>query len=338
MTKMLSYPNLSIHDILINPTSIIYNNQGIDTIRLTAVYTTVKNKIDEAGLNTTTPKRGKANKSYQKALDEVKRDTKTRYKADKFPPIVEVVQLPKAKGKGQKPLFMAIIRNTPELFDLSTKQKKAKDHFCMIVIAGLHQPTIKLETTAIKIISKFLKMKQTFKLHSLDIAIDTIDDKSIDYKYKESFEVDLMPYSKEGVIKPPNGATTLYINNIDHQSINKIAYYDKYLKQTKHHKQGGLNKNLKHWKRLEVTISSDKRIGFIDYIESMRFYDDIYLIDDIATKAGITHYEDDYLIYQLNSFIDNRVLNNRESRKQFNSVESLERFKQSDFRRYLLVI
>ena len=70
----------------------------------------------------------------------------------------------------------------------------------------------------------------------------------------------------------------------------------------------------------------------------MDFIDDVCEVHKVAALVGIKSYEEDYLTYQLNSLLDNRFMNNKESKKQFNSVESLERFKQSDFRRYLLAI
>ena len=40
------------------------------------------------------------------------------------------------------------------------------------------------------------------------------------------------------------------------------------------------------------------------------------------------------MIYQINSFLDNRVMNNTQSKKQFNSKDSLERFNKSEFKPY----
>ncbi len=189
-----------------------------------------------------------------------------------------------------------------------------------------------------KHISKVLKRK-AFKLYSLDIAIDTTDHQNINYKRKGAFRDNLLPYSKQGVISK---GSSLYINNTGHSSISRILYYDKYLKQTQHHKQGGLHNDLKAWKRLEVTLTFDvtkrENRGFIHYIESLEFINDLYDIEEVAGLAGIRSYENNYLLYQLNSLIDNRFMNNHESQKQFNSVESLERFRQSEFRRYLLPI
>ena len=338
MTKsmMIDYP--SIADILFNQTNIIHHNQGIDTTRQVAYYGTLKSMIEKIDLKATNVKRGSpVSGTVKRILKQVEEDDKIRYKADEFKPMVEVVKL--AKGR-EVSNYMIIIRNTPELFDIASYHKKAKDTFCMIIFTGLHQPSKKINSQAIKVMSKFLK-KRTFKLCSIDIVIDTNDSELINYGRKEPFREGLMPYSKDGVILPPKGATSLYINKIEHSSIDRILYYDKYQKQAKHHKQG-VDDDLKEWKRLEVTLSFDvlesHNKGFINYIEGLNFIDDLYEIDDVATKAGIKSYENDYLVYQLNSLLDNRFMNNRESKEQFNSVEALERFSNSDFRRYTLPI
>jgi hypothetical protein len=124
--------------------------------------------------------------------------------------------------------------------------------------------------------------------------------------------------------------------------MSKIIFYDKYTKQLEQQKKEIITDDLKGWKRLEITLTFDvtkhESKGFIDYIEGFNFLDDLYDVADVARLAGIKEYSNDYLTYQLNSLIDNRFMNNHESKEQFNSVESLERFKLSDFRRYLLPI
>ena len=52
--------------------------------------------------------------------------------------------------------------------------------------------------------------------------------------------------------------------------------------------------------------------------------------------AEVKNYDNDYLIYQLNSIKDNRFMNNGKSKEQFNSLESLNRFKNSDHRGFRL--
>jgi hypothetical protein len=264
---------------------------------------------------------------------EEQKETKKRLKSEAFKPSSEMVKLSKGKSLSN---YMIISRNTPLLFDHAEHHKKAKDTFCLITFAGLHQPSKKINSEAMKHISKVLKRK-AFKLYSLDIAIDTKDYRSVTYSRKGAFKDNLNPYSKGGVISK---GSSLYINEIDHESISRILYYDKYLKQTKHHKQGGINANLRNWKRLEITLTFDvtkrENKGFLHYIESINFIDDLYEFEAVAGLAGIRNYDNDFLIYQLNSLIDNRFMNNHESKEQFNSVEALERFKQSEFRRYLL--
>ena len=336
MTKIMNVVNPSIADILFSQSSIVHNQMGIDTIRLTPVYKTLIKVLDRMDLKAIqSPSNSPVSETIRKIKKDAKRDFKKRYKVEKFSPVVEVVKLTKGKSVSN---YMIIIRNTPLLFDLATHHKKAKDTFCMVVFTGLHQPTKKVESEAMKIISKFTKRK-TFKLHSLDVAIDTTDYKSINKKRIESFKQQLAPYSKHGVISE---GSSLYINNIGHKkSLTKILYYDKYLK-TQYHKQKGVSNDLRNWKRLEITLTFDVtdqgNKGFKSHIESMDFLNTLYDIDEVAQLAQIKNYDSDYFIYQVNSLLDNRFMNNHESREQFNSVESLERFKMSDFRRYTLAI
>jgi len=336
MTKRLKVNYPSIADILRTSHNYIApNNQGIDTIQQIVSYVAFKKMADKLGLTIEAmPNNKKLNK---KIADEIKADSKKRLTADKFTPIVERIKLPKVDPK-DKALYISIVRNTPTLFDVATHHKKAKDSFCLVTYAGLHQPTKKVSGDAMKIISKFLRRK-TFKVHSVDIAIDTKDHRAITNNRKETFKSNLMPYSKQGVIIK---GSSLYINNLEHHSISRIIYYDKYLKQLNQQKKEIITDDLNQWKRLEITLTFDvtkkENKGFTHYIDSINFIDDLYEVEAVAKLAGIENYDNDFLVYQLNSFIDNRTMNNHESQKQFNSVEALERFKQSEFRRYLLPI
>ena len=330
----------SIADILFNQATITHKQMGIDTIRLTPIYSTLIKTIEKMGLKAVkASKNSPVSQTITKLLKDAKHDAKKRYTVEKFSPVVEVVKLTKGKSVSN---YMIIIRNTPLLFELATHHKKAKDTFCMVVFTGLHQPTKPIKSEAVKIMSKFLKRK-TFKLYSLDVAVDSNDPKSISHKRKEAFKDDLMPFSKRGVIIPPNGATSLYINEVEGlERISRILYYDKYLKQTQHHKQRGINADLQNWKRLEVTLTFDvtkrENKGFTQYIEGFNFIDDLCELDEVSKKTGVKSYDTDYLIYQINSLVDNRFMNNHESKTQFNSVDALERFKSSDFRRYVLAV
>ena len=328
----------SIDEVRFNTSSIIYNNIGIDTIQLIANYKTAIKLVERMGLSVVNPSK---NSPVSERIIKIEnsKDKSNRYKTDDFKTCTQIVKLSNGKSLSN---YMIITQNIPLLFDHAEHHKKAKDTFCLITFAGLHQPTKQIESEAMKIISKFLKRK-TFKRYSVDIATDGQEDKQpIKYSRKEPFKDDLMPYSQRGVIIPPNRATSLYINNIKHRSISRILYYDKYLKMTKHHKQRGINANLRNWKRLEITLTFDvtkrENKGFTQYMESMDFFNVLHDIDEVSKKAKINSYDTDYLTYQINSFKDNRFMNNYESKEQFNGVESLERFKQSDFRRYLLAI
>jgi len=334
MTKMLKVEYPSIADIAFTPRYITHNQMGIDNIELIAKYEVFKKMAEKMGL--TIEPMPHNHKIHERIDYEMKADKTTRLKSDKFMPIVEVIQLPKV-GK-DKPLYITIIRNTPTLFDVATHHKKAKDTFCLMLFAGLHQPTKKISSEAMKIISKFTKRK-AFSVRSIDLAIDTTDHRSITHNMKEAFRANLMPYSKHGVICK---GSSLYINNLDHTSITRVLYYDKYLKQLNQQKKEKIGNDLRAWKRLEITLTFDvtkkQNKGFTHYIESMEFIDDVYEVHVVSQKAQIKSYEDDYLIYQLNSLLDNRFMNNKASKTQFNSVESLKRFKHSDFRRYVLAI
>ena len=314
--------------------TILYNNQGIDTIRLLGKYETVSKLCHRLGLEISEAKSNTPLSNKLKELNSIS-ENKRRYKKEAYKPTLEVVKLAKGKAVSN---YMTITRNTPLLFDYALKHKKAKDTYCIMEFTGLHQPTSHINKEAIQIISKFLKRK-AFTLHSIDIATDTKDPKPINYKSKAKHANTSKELKELGVI---SHASSLYINKPKSDNIGRILYYDKYLKQTRHHKQK-LGPSLRDWKRLEVTIIADifdskKRKSFIEYINSYDFIEAIEAIHNIAIEHNIKSYDNSYLLYQLNSFIDNRVLNNKATMKQYNSKESIERFKASEFRRYVLPI
>lgn len=335
MTKSLNTSYPSIADMLIPMVAPIHNKQGLDTIELVAKYETFRSMVERLGLRI--KPMPKNNPIHEKIANELQEDTTKRLKTEDFKPIVERIDLPKVKGKGHdKAMYISIVRNTPYLFGVATHHKKAKDSFCKVIFAGLHQPTKNISSDSMKIISKFLKRK-AFKLHRVDIATDTTDHRDLSYKTKRAFRDDLMPYSKQGVISK---GSSLYINNLKHPRIDTVLYYDKYLKQLNQQGKEKIGDDLRGWKRLEVVITFDvtkrENKGFTDYIEDFNFIDDLYEVADIARLTGIKGYDHSYLEYQINSLLDNRTMNNHESKRQFNSVDALERFKVSDFRRFTI--
>lgn len=336
MTKSLTRNYPFIADILKDTHAYtVPNNQGIDTIELIARYETVIKLVERMGLKVEVMPKG--NKIFKSIEYEIKEDKHKRLNQEAFNPMVECVKLPKVSPK-DKSLYIGIVRNTPSLFKVADYHKKGKDTYCKLVFAGLHQPTKKISSEAIKIISTLLKRK-AFKLHRVDIAIDFKSDESINHSNKKTFKDKLMPLSKRGVICE---GSSYYINKLEHPSLSRINLYDKYKKQLNQQGEEKISNELKAWKRLEITLTFDvtqrNNKGFMYYIESLNFIDDLYEVQAVATKAKIKSYDSDYLTYQLNSFIDNRFMNNHESKEQFNSVESLERFNTSDFRRYLLAM
>jgi hypothetical protein len=313
------------------------NSQGIDSIRLIGNYATTLKMVERLGLSVTIPsKNSPVSQTVTNLLKREKYDLKKRYKTKAFSPVVEVVKLTKGKSVSN---YMIITRNIPLLFDHAIHHKVKKDNFCLITFTGLHQPNKKIESEATKIMKHFLKRK-TFKRHSVDIAIDYQSKKPISKEGLESFKKLLEPYSKHGVTMPSNVATTYYINKVEHLTISNIKNYDKYLKAVS--QKENISKSFKDWKRLEFTLtfnvtSNDNR-GFMDYLKDSSFTDVLYTLDEVAKQAKIKSYSHCFLEYQISSFLDNRFMNNKKSKKQFNSMESLEHYKQSDFRRYTIQI
>lgn len=316
--------------------NILYNHQGIDTIRLIAKYDVVKKLCDRLGLNITLPQSNTPLSQKIKDFEaKASIDKATRYKKELFKPTMEVVKLSQGMALSN---YMVITRNTPLLFDYAKHHKKAKDTYCTIEFSGLHQPTAKINKEAIQLISKFLKRK-AFKVYSMDVAIDTKDPKDVNYRRKKEHGKTAKQLKKNSVV---SHGSSLYINKPKGDNIGRVLYYDKFSKEVKYHKKR-LSPSLKEWKRLEITFALNiyqkaSRRGFIEYVNSTQFLDAMAEAQTITKQYRIKSYDDTYLIYQLNSFIDNRVINNKESKTRFNSIESVKRFEVSDFRRWIIAI
>ena len=319
LTKKLI--NFSIDDI-------VFNKQGIDTVRQIANYKTLCNILMKNDKYLISDIEQTPIKPYVKSIhNQLKYDDKKRYKKDDFNPIIEYVKISKGRGLAN---YMLVIRNIPILFDYATSNKKAKDTYCMIVFSGLHQPTKHISSQAIRFISKILKRK-AFKFHNSDIAVDYIGKESINYKSKIIFKKRLKKYNKNSYIIK---GSSLYCNEVKDKNISKILVYDKYKKQVTYQKQR-IHDNLFNWKRLELTIQPNKKMNFIDFINSDDFKkDSLGVYKDISKKLKMSEFNNKYMIYQINSFLDNRVMNNTQSKKQFNSKDSLERFNKSEFKPY----
>lgn len=316
-----------------NVDDIIFNSKGIDTISQIANYKTVLNILARNDMSLHDDLKHTPISPYiTKILDQVNYDTKKRYKTKEFQPTIKYTKISKGIGLSN---YIVIIQNIPTLFDYATEQKKAKNTFCMIIYTGLHQPTKKISNYSIKFISKMLKRK-TFKLHSIEIASDFIDKRPINYKRKAEVKSKLKKHTdqKSYIIT----GTSLYCNDTKHKTINKILLYDKYLKQKTYHKQL-VHSNLNGWKRLEIEIKPSKKQDFNTYINSdefkkgsLRLYDSISQLVRGQNDTKPLRANNGYLSYQISTILDNRVMNNKKSANQYNSLESLSRFKMSDFK------
>ncbi len=302
--------------------------QGIDTIQLTGHYHTVIKMVKKMGLSLSSDfNNTPVGEVVKRITKESQQDQTIRYKRDQFPPTMEVVKLSSEKLLSN---YMIIIRNTPLLFDLAKYHKTPKDKYCLIVFAGLHQPHKRLSSEAFKRMSQILKRK-TLKLYTLDIAYDIQDPTPITNEGLEPF--------RECFNTLGNPRAEHYLNSYYlHFEGRRILYYDKYLKAMENKEK--IPNQWQGWKRLEIRLTFDvfqfNRFNFIDYIKSYDFIEALEGVDEVARLANVGGFDRDYLLYQLNSLIDNRFFNNRESQKQFNSVEALERFKSLDFRRYMV--
>ena len=234
MTKSLRIDYPSIVDVVPSNGRFVLGNQGIDSIQLIAKYEVLKKMAEKMGL--TLEPMAKGHKLYETLNKELETDSKRRLKADDFKPMIEVIKLPKVNPK-DKDLYISIVRNTPTLFDVAKHHKKAKDSYCLITFAGLHQPSKKIESEAIKIISRFLKRK-AFKRYRVDIATDTLDSKPIDKDHQKGFKGDLMPFSKHGVNLEKSSYYINRIEPIEGLNMSKINFYDKYKKQLDQQKKG----------------------------------------------------------------------------------------------------
>jgi hypothetical protein len=326
--------------IRFSASSIIYNNQGIDTLELMPRHTSIIKLIELLGLKEVErTKNTPLHREIKRIQENAMKDSTTRYKKDQLKPIIQAFKLDKGRSLSS---YVMVVTHTPDTLHYDSHHKKPKGTFCKVTFAGLHQPTKRLHPETMSVIKKFTD-KKVFKLYSLDIATDIKDHITISHKLKKSIKEALIPYANHGVYSPPNGATTLYINEIDHPRISRIAFYDKFLKQGKFHKQNGLSYDLKTWKRCEITVTfdltkKDNRFSFREYINSPHFSNDLLEINQIVERINTKGYYDDYLTYQISTLLDGRTTNNKESKKRFNSVEALEHFRNSNCKRYTLPI
>ncbi len=85
----------------------------------------------------------------------------------------------------------------------------------------------------------------------------------------------------------------------------------------------------------EIELRPSKKMSFLEYIRSDEFRkDNMMVFDEISRLLKVSDFENTYLNYQINSFLDNRTINNKVSKRQYNSKDSIARFKMSEFKPY----
>ena len=95
--------------------------------------------------------------------------------------------------------------------------------------------------------------------------------------------------------------------------------------------------SLVDWVRLEVNIRPKERTNFIDFVKADTFINEVIRgYDEVSDKLKMSGFDIDFMEYQINSILDNRVMNNKKSIKQFNFCESLARFTGSSFKPFLI--
>lgn len=298
--------------------NIIFNNLGFDTIRQLAHYQTFKNIIAKNGLVMQSElKNLPINPYIAQITQSLKNDPKNRYKKEAFKPIIEYVKISQGTGLSN---YIIIVRNIPLLFDYASEHKKAKDTFCLLIYAGLHQPTKQINNEAIKFISKLLRRK-TFLLLNCDVAGDFKDGRDVDYRRKEEFKNALDGVSDNSYIVKQN---SLYCNATTLKNVDKILLYDKYKKQTIYQKQT-LSVELAKWRRLELTLKPNGKTNFLNFVKS-EFKGALKEYMAIAQKLDIKGLKGEYLAYQVRAIFDGRTLNKKSGRERFNSVQALASF------------
>jgi hypothetical protein len=80
-------------------------------------------------------------------------------------------------------------------------------------------------------------------------------------------------------------------------------------------------------------------MSFKEYVHDRNlFFNDLVENNEIVGRINKKEPDSSYLMYQISTFLDLRTINNFDSKQQFNSSASVERFKKSEYQRYILPI
>ncbi|EAH9342057.1 hypothetical protein D4O97_03060 [Campylobacter jejuni] len=218
-----------------------------------------------------------------KSIDEFAKDKFKGIKTnDKFYPFKMRYINIKPRNKSLSNTII-ILDNSKACFELSKKNKKAKDYYIEVQFNGLYQPSKQIEAEVWKILSKMIKR---FKAYSVDIACDFDDDLAVskprEFKHQERFSK-LKIFGDFHTYK-----TSTYINNPQskYYKLERILLYDKYEKQKYYHKEN-IKREFVRWKRLELTLKIKDK--FLDRIEN-DINDALDLMQDYLRMIGIWHF------------------------------------------------
>lgn len=193
-----------------------------------------------------------------------------------------------------------LIKQNYESVTISKRRKKIKSYYCQVVFAGLRQPTKDISIGTYKVLSEFIKR---FKVEDMDICFDGLSKLDINkdtlMMYQYLFKDYINSFSDTHMEK-----TSFYINTPmsptdDADRFKKILVYDKYQKESRYK---NLEKELRNWKRLEVTLNVKfkfKGFNLDDYIEDIK---------RTAVKYfDTTNFSYEYLDLQKKLLIDKRT-------------------------------
>lgn len=239
-----------------------------------------------------------------KSINEFAKDKFNNVKTDdKFHPFKMRYINIKARNKSLSNTIL-ILDNSKACFELSKKNKKAKNYYIEVLFNGLFQPSKQIEAEVWKILSKMVKR---FKAYSVDIACDFNDDLAVS-KPREPKHI--QRFSKLKIFGEfCTYKTSLYINNPQskYYKLKRILIYDKYEKQKHYHKES-IKKEFVRWKRLELTMKLNAK--FIDRIEN-DVNEALDLMQDYLRMLEIWHFNVSVMLEQI------KYLNNPRWAKPF---------------------
>jgi hypothetical protein len=268
---------------------VFLNDIGIDTIRFLVTYSALLKKLKELSLEFDDVVKLSIYKMFEKEIN------KDKAREDKY--MLKTISI----NSNSELSSYIIVKINAKTLNISNKQKKKSDYKVEVIFTSLNQHTKKVDIKSYEILNAFIKR---FKIDTIDIAFDTLYQKSIDRAYISK----VLKEYVTSILDITEYKTSIYINNPlspygDFGVFDRILIYDKYIK----------NGVVKGWKRVEVTLSINTKLNK-DSIEDIQNHTvDLKsiskLIFDIKDEVINTKYIDT----QLYSIIDKRRLKSKDT-------------------------